>query len=245
MAKKSQTTNNKTEEVKEQVTAAPEVEKPKPRRGRPPKNAKQETENVKTEATASKAPTEATDAEKPKPRRGRPPKAKSEPVKESSTESASTPSEEVVVAPKRKRGRPPKASKQIEAAIEVKTLEHMSEVSPDTQYTYVDKDEFVVTESKDADEEAENITEEVTESEETQVQEETKEPKPVPPCIKYIILGIAMLILIFGGIVIAFALNEYIWTLALLLVISVGFAVLAVTTIKFIIKGKSERKANE
>jgi len=113
------------------------IDKPRPRRGRPPKNSRptapvaevqngkpSSSENRQTEAsTASAAP--ATEAvEKPKPRRGRPPKnsrpaapvAEAQAQKPASSENRQTeaptataaPSTEVVEKPKPRRGRPPK-----------------------------------------------------------------------------------------------------------------------------------------
>lgn len=93
-------------------TEAETEEKPKPRRGRPPK--------VKTEdsETAKEVKVEESVEEKPKPRRGRPPKAKTDTVINETVNSEA--SNEVKVEehteekPKPRRGRPPKAKTETE-----------------------------------------------------------------------------------------------------------------------------------
>lgn len=249
MAKKTQNTEKTDKEIKETVK-----KKTKPKAEKQTAEVS-ETSAVNETPAASETPavSETPVENKPK-RRGRPPKLKPEDNKENTAAAAKKPdkttTEDVAQAPKKRRGRPPKKA-PVEASIEVKKVDLPSEITPDTQFTLINSEDGNVLDAlksnlSDADDNtAEEIVEETVPKEDAEETTENKASHKMHPCVKYILLGLGIMILVFVGVYISYALNEYLWTVVLLLAIAVGIAILIYEIIKFVLKGKAERKANE
>lgn len=275
MANKAQKSNEQKESiiekdiVKESVKTEESTENKPKRRGRPPKaktvadivnNEKPEEKKESDKMTSeTKDDSLSTPVEQPKKKRGRPPKKKepevvateTEVIKESTKNNDLDTSKELVEANENKPTNETEIINESEADPSIGN-ESATETAPTSSKKKNQKVKKNSHKTEIESQNTENVKSEVKESEnseESVSKEDTKEEKDnahkARMIVKYILLGLGILLLIFIGVFVSYALNELLWTVILLLLISAGIGVLSMFTLKEVKNDISESKSNE